>query len=155
MGSAQGVVQDLGYVATFPLLLNIAGQPTYFIALKDSSQPGEAVRHGQRRPSTRWWPPGPPWRPVEQEYIRSLGDLGITAPEALPQTTASGVIAELRSAVLEGNTYYFLRLEGEEVFTRSRPPTTMWRSSSMWGTRSPWSTPPPGKLRPLFSAATR
>lgn len=29
--SAQGVVQDLGYTATFPILLNIAGEPTYFI----------------------------------------------------------------------------------------------------------------------------
>ena len=25
-------------------------------------------------------------------------------------------MAEIRSAVLEGNTYYFIRLEGEEVF---------------------------------------
>ena len=37
MASAQGVVQDLGYVATFPLLLNIAGEPTYFIPLKDAT----------------------------------------------------------------------------------------------------------------------
>ena len=37
MASAQGVVQDLGYEATFPLLLNIAGEPTYFIPLKDAA----------------------------------------------------------------------------------------------------------------------
>jgi hypothetical protein len=37
MSSAQGVVQDLGYVATFPLLLNIKGQPTYFMALKEAA----------------------------------------------------------------------------------------------------------------------
>ena len=35
--SAEGVVQDLGYTATFPLLLNIAGEPTYFIPLKDAA----------------------------------------------------------------------------------------------------------------------
>lgn len=34
--SAQGAVQDLGYKATFPLLLNISGQPTYFLAHKDN-----------------------------------------------------------------------------------------------------------------------
>ena len=34
MSSAQSVVQDLGYIATFPLLINIAGEPTYFIPLK-------------------------------------------------------------------------------------------------------------------------
>ena len=37
MNSAQGEVQDLGYKAAFPLLLNISGEPTYFIALKDEA----------------------------------------------------------------------------------------------------------------------
>ena len=36
-GSAQGKVQHLGYQATFPLILNIDWQPTYFMALKDRS----------------------------------------------------------------------------------------------------------------------
>ena len=35
MNSAEGVVQHLNYSATFPLLLNISNQPTYFMALKD------------------------------------------------------------------------------------------------------------------------
>ena len=48
--------------------------------------------------------------------LKLLGSKGITTPEERPQTEASGVIAELRSAVLDGNTYYFNRLEGEEVF---------------------------------------
>ena len=38
MTSAEGAVQHLRYTATFPLLLNIAGEPTYFIALKDDGQ---------------------------------------------------------------------------------------------------------------------
>lgn len=37
MSSAQGQVQHLGYQSTFPLLLNIADEPTYFIALKDQA----------------------------------------------------------------------------------------------------------------------
>ncbi|MFW5669340.1 MAG: CvpA family protein, partial [Acetivibrio ethanolgignens] len=37
MASAEGKVQNLSYVATFPLLLNISNEPTYFIALKDSA----------------------------------------------------------------------------------------------------------------------
>lgn len=37
MESAAGKVQDLGYYATFPLILNIEGQPTYFMTLKDNS----------------------------------------------------------------------------------------------------------------------
>lgn len=37
MSSAEGQVQNLKYQATFPLLLNIAGEPTYFVALKDDA----------------------------------------------------------------------------------------------------------------------
>lgn len=33
--SAEGRVQDLGYHATFPIILNINSQPTYFMTLKD------------------------------------------------------------------------------------------------------------------------
>ena len=36
--SAEGAVQQYSYSATFPLLLNISGEPTYFMALKDSSE---------------------------------------------------------------------------------------------------------------------
>lgn len=36
MSSAQGEVQDYKYQATFPILLNISGEPTYFMSLKDS-----------------------------------------------------------------------------------------------------------------------
>ena len=54
----------------------------------------------------------------EQEYIRLLADKGVTTQEALPQTEVSGVIEEIRSAVLDGNTYYFLRLAGEKTFYR-------------------------------------
>lgn len=36
MQSAQGAVQDLGYQATFPIIININKQPTYFMTLKDN-----------------------------------------------------------------------------------------------------------------------
>ena len=32
------------------------------------------------------------------------------------ETQVSGRVAEIRSAVIEGNTYYFIRLDGEQVF---------------------------------------
>ena len=38
MDSAEGEVQNLRYTATFPLLLNISDQPTYFMALKDAAE---------------------------------------------------------------------------------------------------------------------
>ncbi|WP_300386022.1 cell shape-determining protein [Clostridium sp.] len=36
MSSAEGKVQNLGYVASFPSLININNEPTYFIPLKDN-----------------------------------------------------------------------------------------------------------------------
>ena len=35
--AAEGRVKEKGYTATFPLLLNIGGEPTYFLSLKDAS----------------------------------------------------------------------------------------------------------------------
>ena len=113
--SAQGVVQDLGYQATFPLLLNIAGEPTYFIPLKDQANLVKMyamVNVAQYQVVAT----GSTVSDCEQEYIRLLNTNGISVEEELPQTEASGVIAEIRSAVLDGNTYYFFRLEGEDVF---------------------------------------
>ena len=113
--SAQGVVQDLGYTATFPLLLNIAGQPTYFIPLKDATNlvktyamvnvaQYQIVATGETVPT------------CEQKYIQMLQDKGVTQTEVLPQTEAKGKVAEIRTAVIDGNSYYFIRLEGEKVF---------------------------------------
>ena len=37
MSSAEGQVQNLKYKATFPILINAGGQPTYFLSLKDDA----------------------------------------------------------------------------------------------------------------------
>ena len=113
--SAEGVVQDLGYVSTFPLLLNIAGEPTYFIPLLDNTNLVKSyamVNVAQYQLVAT----GATVSACEQTYIQTLSDKGGTTPEELPKTQASGTIAEIRSAVLNGSTYYFLRLEGETVF---------------------------------------
>lgn len=113
--SAEGVVQDLGYVSTFPLLLNIAGEPTYFIPLLDNTNLVKSyamVNVAQYQLVAT----GATVSACEQTYIQMLSDKGVTTPEELPKTQASGTIVEIRSAVLSGSTYYFLRLEGETVF---------------------------------------
>ena len=115
MASAQGVVQDLGYTATFPLLLNIAGEPTYFIPLKDATNLVKTyamVNVAQYQIVAT----GTTVSACEQSYIQMLRDKGVTQTEQLPQTEAKGKVAEIRTAVIEGNSFYFIRLEGEEVF---------------------------------------
>ena len=113
--SAEGVVQDLGYKSTFPLLLNIAGEPTYFIPLLDATNLVKMyamVNVAQYQIVAT----GTTVSSCEQTYIQLLANKGITQPEELPQTQVSGTVAEIRTAVLDGNSYYFLRLEGDQVF---------------------------------------
>ena len=113
--SAEGVVQDLGYQATFPLLLNISGEPSYFIPLKDATSLVKMyamVNVAQYQIVAT----GTTVSACEQSYIKMLAEKGITQAEQLPQTEAKGQVAEIRTAVIEGDSYYFIRLEGEEVF---------------------------------------
>ena len=118
--SAQSQVQQMNYIATFPLLLNIADQPTYFMALKgnDGLVKMYAMVNVQQYNIVET---GGTVAECEANYRRTLADNGLISDsesEAAPsdQEEASGVVAEIRTAVLDGNSYYFLRLEGEDVF---------------------------------------
>ena len=74
-------------------------------------------------PNTRSWPTGSTVSECEQKYVQLLGSKGITTPEERPQTEASGVIASSAPPCWTANTYYFIRLEGEEgVLLRLRLP---------------------------------
>ncbi len=113
--SARGVVQDLGYTATFPLLLNVAGEPTYFMSLKDASQLVKQyamVNVAQYQIVAT----GVTVAECENNYLKLLTASGITTEEELPQTEVSGVVEEIRTMVVEGTTYFCVRLKGEEVF---------------------------------------
>ncbi len=114
--SAEGAVQDLGYVATFPLLLNVSGEPTYFLALKDYNQLVKQYAMVNVNKYSTAVATAPTVAACEEEYIRLLGEQDIIAPEQRPQTQVSGIIDDLRPAVIDGNTVYFIRLEGSEVY---------------------------------------
>lgn len=113
--SAEGVVQDLGYTSTFPLLLNVGGEPTYFMSLKDASQ---LVKQYAMVNVSQYQlvATGSTVAECEANYLKLLTSKGITSEEALPSSTVSGTIAEIRTAVMDGNSYYFLRLNGSDLF---------------------------------------
>ena len=115
MASAEGVVQDLGYTATFPLLLNIAGEPTYFIPLKDATQLVKMyamVNVAQYQIVAT----GSTVSGCEKTYIQMMNEKGLGEVIVLPQTQVTGKVEEIRTAVLDGDTYYFLRLEENGPF---------------------------------------
>lgn len=114
MRSAQGAVQQFGYEATFPLLLNVSGQPTYFIALKDASQLVKqyAMVNVQQYNIVAT---GNSVAECERNYVQLLGDNNIEV-ETEELSTVIGTITDIRSAVLDGNTRYFIQLNGADYY---------------------------------------
>ena len=105
------------YNATFPLLLNIAEQPTYFMALKDASSLVKMyamVNVSQYQIVAT----GSSVMECETNYRAMLAKNGLideADTEVAPAETAelhelSGVIEDIRSAVIDGNTYFYLIL---------------------------------------------
>ena len=117
MASANGELQNLRYQATFPLLLNVGGQPTYFMAMKDAAELVKkyAMVNVQQYQIVAT---GDTVAQCEQNYLAMLSQSGIVDGSAgLSGTeTVSGSIAEIRSAVLDGNTVYFIKLIGSNTF---------------------------------------
>ena len=120
MDSAQGQVQQMKYTATFPLLLNISDQPTYFMALKDAA---ELVKMYAMVNVSQYQivATGDTVASCEANYRRILAEKGlVSADDAdLPLTGQSeviGVLADIRSAVVDGNTLCYLRLTGDEHY---------------------------------------
>ena len=114
--SAMGVVQDLGYTATWPILLNISGQPTYFMALKDNSALVKQYAMVNVSQYSTLVATDASVAACETKYVQMLADSNVIVPEALPQTSVSGVIDDLRSEVVDGNTRYLIRLRGDDMY---------------------------------------
>ncbi|MBO4854483.1 MAG: CvpA family protein [Oscillospiraceae bacterium] len=116
MDSAEGQVQQMHYDATFPLLLNISDQPTYFMALKDAA--GLVKMYAMVNVSQyQIVATGATVADCESNYRGMLVNNRLISEEqgdVIPsdRTTVSGVLAEIRSVVVEGNTVFYLRLEG-------------------------------------------
>ena len=51
-----------------------------------------------------------------QIVIEVLAEQGVAEPEKLPQTEDSGTVADIRTAVIDGNTYYYFSLEDGGVY---------------------------------------
>lgn len=116
MSSAEGQVQNLGYQATFPLLLNISGEPTYFMALKDDA--GLVKMYGMVNiQKYQWVATGDTIRECEKAYSKLLKNNGITSPVDQEHKTVTGKIKNLFPVNIESNTHIYFALEGkEEIF---------------------------------------
>ena len=120
MDSARGQVQQMNYTATFPLLLNIADQPSYFMALKDAA--GLVKMYAMVNVSQyQIVATGSSVADCESSYRLMLARNGLisdsdTDVKPTGQGQVTGTIAEIPSAVVEGNTWYYLRLQDGSVY---------------------------------------
>ncbi|MDY3918488.1 MAG: CvpA family protein [Candidatus Limivivens sp.] len=110
MSSAEGQVQNLGYRSTFPLLLNVAGEPTYFMALKDGAGLVKkyAMVNIQKYQNVAI---GDTVSECEKAYRNLLKESGIAVQAGTSQIITKK-IAKIAPVVIEGNSHYYLVLEG-------------------------------------------
>lgn len=118
MESAEGAVQEKGYISTFPILLNIGNKPTYFMSLKDEAglvkmyALVDAGNYQQVSIGTT----------VDNVVSTHLGkDITNLQPEADEEPTEflniTGKIMGIESVVIDGNThYYFLLDNSDKIF---------------------------------------
>ena len=128
MSSAQGQVQHLNYQATFPLLLNIADEPTYFMALKDQAGLVKmyAMVNVQKYQVVAT---GDTIKECEQKYREILLENGIIDEEEskieteLPEVivpeneikTVTGTILEIYPLIVDGDSSLYIKLEEGEA----------------------------------------
>ncbi|MBQ6381783.1 MAG: CvpA family protein [Clostridia bacterium] len=112
MGSAEGEAQNYKYTATFPLLLNVDGQPTYFMAMKDTSAlvKGYAMVNVKQYQIVSFANNTDP-EVCKAKYVALLGNKKLVDNKPKQSTELKGVIEDIRSAVMEGNTVYFIKLK--------------------------------------------
>lgn len=117
MDSAEGQVQNLNYTATFPLLLNISGEPTYFICLKDDA--GLVKKYAMVNiQKYQVVGIGDTVSECEEEYQELLLKEGIQVVEDTRKSgSIAGKITKIAQGVVNGNSHYYIMVEGsDEIF---------------------------------------
>ena len=113
MKSAEGKVQQFGYTATFPYLINIQSEPTYFTTLKDSNglvkqyamvnvENYNTVAVGESLQSTL------------NRYIESLTNTNISLEGSNSEESLTGVVERIGLVVKEGSSIYDIKIKGSE-----------------------------------------
>lgn len=115
MSSAEGQVQNLKYKATFPLLLNISGEPTYFIALKDDAGLVKmyAMVNVQKYQIVAV---GDTVSECEAVYTDLMYENGISKVQEDTRDilTVKAPITKIAQSVLDGNSHYYIMVEGSQ-----------------------------------------
>lgn len=128
-GAAQGRVEDLGYTATFPLIVNIDGNPTYFMSLKDKNKIVQQYALINVNQFNKIGATSSDLSTCLESYRKSLKANGIEGvvqekppvedtPDApaVEAKLATGTISEIRTAVKGGDSYYYIKLDSNAAY---------------------------------------
>ncbi|MGY3724114.1 hypothetical protein SAMN05421767_10844 [Granulicatella balaenopterae] len=108
--SAEGSVQEKGYRATFPLLLNVEEKPTYFLSLKDSGNLVKLYAFVDAENYQRVVI----GETVQEAYQSYTGREAASSAEDIENKDFQGTINQLTTVVLNGETNVVFTLTGEE-----------------------------------------
>lgn len=123
MDSAEGMIQEKGYNATFPILMNIESVPSYFISLKDNAGLVKAYSFVSVE-NYQIVGVGDTIDSAKAEYLRLLNENDIISDSDLQnsdvQTEAvgeevTGAITAVNTAVVNGNSVYYIQI-GEAIY---------------------------------------
>lgn len=108
--AAEGLVQNLGYQATFPTILNVDGVETYFMALKDGA--GLVQRYALCQVAN--YVNVVEATTLDEALVKYKQKLGVVEVETEPvveSSTVSGTVTSIYTAQVEGYTYYYFTLD--------------------------------------------
>ncbi len=129
--TAEGLVKDYGFNSTFPLLVNVSGEPTYFMSLKDASNVVQRYAMINVKQYNKIKAVGSTLGECLEAYIASLeknnvdvdDDIVIpdegTGTDKTPEVeakTITGEVADIRAAVLDGESYYYVKLDKGDAY---------------------------------------
>ena len=112
MSAAEGEVQEKGYDASFPALINVSGEATYIMVLKDAN--GYVKQYGLVNVShVGIVAIGNTQSEAMNSYKKQLIENGIISGGAISDTKAEVTVSEIEKLVIDGNSwYYFLCSDG-------------------------------------------
>ncbi len=118
MGAAQGEVQEKGYVASFPSLINVKGQATYIMVLKDANGLVKlyALVNAENYTIVAT---GDTQKAAKQAYLKKLEDNDLVGEEEAPAPetkTADITATAVRLATVGGETVVYITADDGNVY---------------------------------------
>ncbi len=118
MGAAQGEVQEKGYVASFPSLINVKGQATYIMVLKDANGLVKlyALVNAENYTIVAT---GETQKLAKEAYLAELAEKGVIVEEKPPVAetkTADITVKTVRLATVGGETVVYVTAEDGVVY---------------------------------------